>query len=360
MTRRVPVAWIRQGSWAVLLLSLGVVLGSYVRAPAPPTPAIPTLPPALAKRVAPPATPPEPLLPPPPGEGMFFDASGFAGTYAVLRGAETVGVPPGLPPMVRTPSLAAAPEAVVEEGAPGLAAGREASRASTPRGFRPSPGQGIPRGIALRHPLLAVSRGGGRVVFYDLATGGGPNPAGLEGDWSVIGRCERSARVEFSVRPSHTGALRAIGRSADEGAWAAEPVVARQACGAATGRFTRPHAPSDLERAALGPAGDAAGLHGADLQQLIELRSSTLLVFHAAESRSVVMVGRTGQRTPSWTVLTSRPDGDLWLIGVYRSGAGAVAWFAVGDRTTPNALLLASTSDLRTWTVADPVPLVER
>ena len=58
-----------------------------------------------------------------------------------------------------------------------------------------------------------------------------------------------------------------------------------------------------------------------------------------------------------WTHTAAADDGDLTLLGVYRTGAGAEAWITIGDARSPRALLVASSPDGRAWTAAGPVPL---
>ena len=306
-------------------------------------------------------------MPPAPGYESFLAGSpapAFGGEYAVLRGAETAGetVPRATPPPAAIPAAPALP--VESERAAAARHGDTAAAASStarsaPERFRPSPAQGIPRGIALGNPLLAMARPGGRVAFHDLGVRGGPTPAGIEGEWAVIGRCDTPLRVEFALPARRAGELRAIGRADESAGWSVEPVVARQACAAAAERYRRPQAATESERAAFAAAAAGAGFAPTDLLQAADAHGSKLLVFRRPGGESAVVAAARGPAgaVVLWTHASAAGDGDLTLLGVYRTGAGAEAWITIGDARSPRALLVVSSPDGRSWTAAGPVPL---
>jgi hypothetical protein len=368
----VPAILLRRGAGAVLLLSAGVVIGTYARRPAPlpqgaarvaAAPASPVRGGALrdtAERTLPAGrSPAEDGLPPAPGFDsalLATPASAFGGGYTVLRGAETVpaGVAHASPP---PPPVAAAPvEVMVPDSA--AAAGAQRTPPAEPEPFRPSPARGIPAGLALRYPLLAVARAGGRVAFHDLGIRGGVMPAGIEGEWAVVGRCETFVRIDFALPTRSSGEFRAIGRASGDAAWSVEPVVARQACAAASAHFTRPHVPTEAERAGAAAAAKSAGMEARDLVQAAALGSASLLVFHRTGLGTAVVAVRAGaEPTSVWTQPGGDADGGPWLIGVYRMGSGATAWLAFGERSAPTSLLIVSSPDLRGWTATEPSSL---
>ena len=377
---------VRQAAGALLLLSVGIVVGTYVpaRGSAAPAETADARPRAADTAAASPAHPapvasapapaaPEASVPPAPGYEPFLAGSpapGFGGEYAVLRGAQTAGdpVPQASPPP--PPTIPSAPTSPVQADttaagpaartAPPAPAARTAPPApAAPEPFRPSPARGIPRGVALRYPLLAIARPGGRVAFHDLGVASGPTPAGIEGEWAVIGRCDRTVRLDFALPSRRAGELRAIGRADAAGGWSVEPVVARQACAPAAERYQRPHPPTEEERVAFGPAGAGAGFVPGDLAQVGEARGSVLLVFRRAGAGSAVVAAARGPGGPVllWSHAAAPGDGDLSLVGVYRTGAGAEVWIIIGHPGAPRALLGASSPDGRTWSSLAPIPL---
>lgn len=372
MKRRSP-DWIGHGAIAVVLLSAGIVIGTTFRSRAPrptgierPDSALPGRRPlvkpesASATEDREPTPVVRPAIPSAPGFEPFETgepAPAFGGEYAVLRGAEGVGAPP----------RPASPDGVAFEAARAEPAGgtpEDGGEVETTLSARsrPSPAQGIPRGIAMRIPLLGISRPGGRVVFHDLGGHDGPAPSGIEGEWAVLGRCERIVRVEFGL-PAHSfGELRAIGRSGGDG-WGVEPVVPRQACEAASERFVRPHAATAAERAAL--AGIAAGEPGAaalDMAEVMRIGPAILVVFRNASGAATVVAATSGGGGYSvrWSKVVEPGDGGLWLLGVYRMGSGAVAWLSSGPRDAPRMMYAVTSTDLGSWTLLHSAPLRER
>jgi hypothetical protein len=371
---------VRRTATATLLLSLGITIGSYARPRGAAPPDQPSGKPAravqpaparrqdstVANQVAPGA------MPSAPGFQPFLVAAprpDFGGAYAVLRGAETSGEhvpqpqpfsPPPLPAVPPAPETAVA-TATSSPAGPDTAGPRSASSAETgPERFRPSPAQGIPRGIALRHPLLALARPGGRVAFHDLGLRGTPTPAGIEGEWAVIGRCERTMRIDFALPSRRAGELRGIGRSMGSGGGNVEAVVPRQACAAATDRFSPARVASESDRARLGGAGEALGFDPADLAQWLEVRGTTLLVFRRPGRGSVLVAAAAGNAPAVlWIYRVEAADGDPSLLGVYRTGAGGEAWLTLGGPSSPDALLVASSPDGRTWETSGPAPFRE-
>jgi hypothetical protein len=364
-----PASLVRQGAGGVLLLSVGVVIGTYARrsTPARHEAAVP----AVAANVVPAVTPRSPgrraesespapsqdeAIPPATGFDSALVATpapAFGGGYTVLRGAETAwaDVPPASPP---PPPVPAAPAVVMAPDS----AGPAAARVEEPEPFRPFPARGIPTGLAMRYPLLALARAGGRVAFHDLGMRGGVMPAGIEGEWAVLGLCETAMRIEFALPSRAAGELRAIGRASAGGAWSMEPVVARQACAAASTRYTRPHTPTESERASAAVAAKGAGMGIEDLVQVAAAGGTSLLVFRRTGLGAAVIANRPGaDPTTVWTQRDFDTDGGPWLIGVYRIGSGATAWLAFGERSAPTTLLIASSPDLRTWSAAGPSSL---
>lgn len=375
--------WIRAGAVATLLLSAGILTGTYLAPSAPAVPLVPAAGPPQAGGPSPApgpsapgsplaATPTQPHVPAAPGFEPF-DAEvprpEFGGQYAVLRGASTVSGDGGPPPSA---ALGEAPPAASSFPAQSLpAAPSEPVTGDPPRSepapgdpgerlprSRPGPAQGMPRGIALQQPLLAIVRTGGRTVFHDLSTGRGPTPAGLEGEWSVIGRCEWSARVDLGMPARQVGDLRGVGRTDPGSAWSGEPVVPRQACAAAGERFTRPRAASDADRDGYAQAGGPLGFTAGDLAQVAEVRGGVVLVFGGTTGSAVVAGVRSARGAEvHWTYTAQPGDGDLTLVGVYRTGTEVQAWVLLGPRGSPGALMIVSSSDLRTWSPRGPFPL---
>lgn len=361
---------VRRAAATTLLVSIGITIGSYVRPGGP----------HAARAEAPGAAPREDMrrgsertadsagMPPASAPEAMPDVSAmrgmarpeFGGTYAVLRGAETAGDAPSAPETAGGVAMSAIPPARATgvdepDHPPSLTAepdapppGADASPSAV--GFRPAPAQGIPRGVALRHPLLALARGGGRVAFHDLGLRGAPTPAGIEGEWAVIGRCDRAVRIDFALPVSRTGELRGIGRTESSPGWSVEPVVARQACSAAGERFTRPRVPTDPERERYWSIGEAFGYGSGDLVQLLEVRGAALLVFRRRDLGAVLVAASPGAApATTWSYRLEAADGDLSLVGVYRMGAGVEAWMALGNPGAPDALLITSSPDGRNW-----------
>lgn len=373
--------WIHASALATVLLSAGVLIGSYLSPEAAPPPSAPAAPQRSGKPPAAPgppaAAPPaaaassaEPHVPAAPGFEPF-DAGvprpEFGGQYAVLRGANTVERPGSVVPDAAVPiaSSAPAPAAAVPPAPPEpvladppRAESAAAEPSAVPARNRPAPAQGIPRGIALRQPLLAIVRTGGRAVFHDLGNGGGPTPAGLEGEWAVIGRCELRARVDLAMPSRQIGDLRGIGRAEGGSQWSGEPVVPRQACEVASERFTRPRAASDADRGAYAAAGASLGYAASDLRQVLDVRGGVLLAFGGVRGSALVAAVGSGPRvTVQWTYGGEPGDGDLSLVGVYRNGTDVQAWVLLGPRGSPGALMILSSSDLRTWSRSGPFEL---
>lgn len=373
--------WIRAGAAATLLLSAGILTGSYLAPSAPAGPLVPAAGPPEAGGPSPApgpapasasaATPSQPHVPAAPGFEPFDAAvprPDFGGQYAVLRGASTVGQDGGPPPSAALGEAAASASSFPAEAVP--AAPPEPVTGDPPRPEpardpveplprnRPGPAQGMPRGIALRQPLLAIVRAGGRTVFHDLGTGGGPTPVALEGEWSVIGRCEWSARVDLGMPARQVGDMRGVGRVDAGSQWSGEPVVPRQACAAAGERFTRPRAASDADRDGYGQAGGPLGFTAGDLEQVAELRGAVLLVFGGTTGAAVVAGVRSARGAEvQWTYTAQPGDGGLTLVGVYRTGTEVQAWVLLGPRGSPGALMILSSSDLRTWSASGPFQL---
>lgn len=380
--------WVQHAALAVLMVSVGVLIGARGTNDAPsPDPAAGVDTVATAAAAGPVAAvapsepaPPQLQIPPAPGFESVLAAGGgvdtaanFAGSYAILRGASTVdrgaerlveSAPPsgtsasepagaGVAPAVAPAATGAAePDRGTQERRDSGPAVPESTR------FRPSPAQGLPRGIALRHPMFAIIRPGGRAVMYDLGMGGGPTPSGLEGEWAVIGDCARRVRVEFATRARRVGEMQGVGRVEGNPGWSGEPVVATQACAAASDLLVRPRSPSPAERGRVELLVRDAGFAGSDLQEIAGSHGFEVLVFRQdGRRRSLIVVAGRNGGAPA---VTKEIDGGVRLVGVYRSGSGATAWFAVGDRQSPEALVVASSGDLRSWHVPGPTPLQVR
>jgi hypothetical protein len=340
------------GAAAVIVLSLGILIGAWGRSPrggppnVAPEPGAPVAPAEVAQVALHPESGPvldPPLVPPAPS---------FAGTYSVLPGARTAG-PPDLPLFPGAPDVPVEiPTAVPRADT----ASPEVVSAPAAEAPRPRPAQAIPRGMALRSPLLALARPGGRVVLHGLTAGGGVLAAAIEGDWAVIGRCAERVRVDFALPAAAAGAMRGIGRAAGEPEWRAEPLVPAHVCAAASQAFQRPRPPADAQRVAFGSAGVGEGFHANDLRELIEVRGGALLLFQD-ESRAVLIAAGRGPSAPSLLWSHTGSDGVPWLLGVYRSGGMMEAWVLFGERGAPRALLVASSTDGRHWTTTGPIPL---
>lgn len=381
---------IGQCSAALILLSGGIIIGTSARPGVEPVPAAQQAhagggrkpvagdsvgaPAAFDTGSSVPQARAAPDVPAAPGYESFLAGTPrpeYGGEYAVLRGAATD--PRSVPHASTPPAPAGAAEpaplvaAAAASVAPGEASARsvdsvaQARPAAAPERFRPAPAQGIPRGLALRTPLLALSRSGGRVVLHELGGPGGPTPAAIEGEWAVVGRCQQVVRVEFALPARRVGELRAIGR-ADAGAGLpAAPVVPRQACAAAADRYARAHRPSADERAAFGSAGPGSGFEPGDLAEVALAGAGALLVFRRTGRGAAVVAATRGAGGPTvlWTRLADAADGDVSLLGVYRIGAGGQAWLIAGNPASPRMLLTASTTDMRTWSPLGSVPLRE-
>ncbi|HEX6037793.1 hypothetical protein [Longimicrobium sp.] len=197
------------------------------------------------------------------------------------------------------------------------------------------------------------------MAFHDLGIHGTPTPASIEGEWAVIGRCERIVRIDFALPSRRIGELRGIGRSAAAGGGNVEAVVARQACAAATERYAPARAASETDRVRMGGAGEALGFDAADLVQWVEVRGAALLVFRRPGRGSALVAAAGSGPGVLWSYRVEPADGDLFLLGVYRMGAGAEAWLTLGAPSSPDALLVASSPDGRTWDTSGPAPFRE-
>lgn len=378
--------WVQHAAAAVLMVSVGVLIGArgsdtpVQRTDSPAR--VDTVASAAADHGGGVATPPEMApgslqIPSAPGfESVLTAGAGgdtapsFAGSYAVLRGATTVDggaevelvstPPPTTPASRRDEAESALAGTVAAAAAPAPDTGTTPSPpgAGAATGFRPAPAQGLPRGVALRHPMLAIIRPGGRAVMYDLGLGGGPTPSGLEGEWAVIGDCARRVRVEFAMRSRRVGEVQGAGRVAGSAGWSGEPVVAAQACAAASEQFVGPRDPSAADREQFEPVARDAGLAGWDLHQVVASRGFDVLVLRQeGRRRSLIVVrGRNGGAP----AVMKEVEGEVSLLGVYRSGSGATAWFAIGARHFPEAVVVATSGDLRSWDVLGPNPLQAR
>lgn len=368
---------LRQVSVAALLLSSGVILGTFApRAPGAVRPNRHPAPPAAAgeARTSPrlaPVSPPDTRAPNGGSPGVVIESisaeepPAFGGAYAVLRGATTNGailpesadagslsIPPefpGIPPRAKDPPAADS-----------VAPYDEPEPHSAPERFRPAAAQGIPRGVAADYPLLAVYEGAGRLLFYDLGARPGVVPASIEGAWAVLGDCGRAMQADFSAATTHAGELRAVGRGTSGTPGMAVVVAARQGCEAATARFTNARAANPSERAdfgSLAPEGFAA----MDLVQVALNRGVLLLVFRSAGgSAAVIATTGLGSARAVWSTRLPPTGGDLGGIGVFRRGGALHAWLVVEKAGRPTALLTVTTPDGTTWSSSGPVTLVNR
>ena len=290
------------------------------------------------------------------------EAPAFGGSYAVLRGARTDASSP-----VDTSAAPADPDPVPAFPAPPgdvpsdtASSEPEATPRSAPAPFRPSPAQGIPRGVAAEYPLLAIFEGAGRLLFYDLGVRPGVIPSSIEGSWAVLGDCERALQADFSAPTAQPGELRAVGRGAPGEPGSAAVVVARQGCEAASRRFSRANSADAADRDAL--AGLAPEDFGpSDLAQVARSHGLVLAVYRSsAGSAAVIGHAGAGGVTTLWTGRIQPGDGDLAAIGVFRRGGSANAWLLVRKDSRAAALLAASSPDGRAWSSAGPSPLVHR
>lgn len=366
---------VRQLSLGALLLSAGVILGTAVprargaevtpaavggasQAARAPTP-----------RSSPPAVEPDTTAASAAWEtGVAFqpelegEPPPFGGSYAVLRGASTdsSSLPdaPAAPPAADAdptfpgPPADVPPDSGSSESEPGPPA--------APARFRPSPAQGMPRGIAAEYPLLAVFEGAGRLLYYDLGVRPGVIPASIEGTWAAVGDCESELQADYSATTAQAGDLRAVGRGAPRDAGAAVVVTARQGCEAASRRFARAHSASPAERGELAGL-TPAGFGSSDLVQVARSQGLVLAVYRSGAG-SAAVIGSTapGSAATLWTGRIEPADGDLAGIGVFRRGGAAYAWFLIRKDSRPAALLAASSPDGRTWSSAGPAALVHR
>lgn len=388
MTRREAAEWVRTGAIATVLLSGGVLIGSYGPPPQPaagtpqsrPTPAQ-----ASQPKDGPPAPAPGPAVeavaPRMPAAPGFepFEAGGssspqsFGGQYAVLRGATTVAAPvdtqpgAGSSPVAARDLAASATSITAPAPAPAAPAAARAApvdsvnqplNAPEPAVRRPTPAQGIPRGIALGTPLLAIVRSGGRALFHGLAVEAGPTPAGLEGEWAVIGECDRIVRVDLSMPGGRVGALRAIGRAQSTGAASGEPVVPRQACSLAGDRYVRPAPATAQDRGAYNGAGREMGFGLDELHTVARVRGGAILTFRGSAGSAVAFTAAEGGRVRVLSSYAAGPgDGEVSLIGVYRVSGAYLAWLARGPREAPTGLVVMESSDLRAWAERGPFEL---
>lgn len=371
---------VRQVSLAALLLSTGVILGTVVPrargAVAPVHPASrPQSPqPSTATGAARGSTavpiPAELSISAPPDA----DAPTFGGSYAVLSGASTEGagplgptdgaVPRGAaqpPPTVNSAVFPGIPPRAAEDSStitPADTGGAQPSRA--PAGFRPSPAQGIPRGIAADYPLLAVIEGGGRLLFYDLGVRPGAVPTSIEGVWAMLGDCGRTLQADFSASTEQAGELRAIGRGAGGSPGSTGVVTARQGCEAAASRYTRSGTPSEAVRAEMASFAPD-GFDATNLVQVAQTRGVALLVFRSAAGSAAVIATRDlGGFRGAWSKRMSPADGDLSGIGVFRRGGTTHVWLTVQRSGRPYALLTVTSPDGNAWSAAGPVTLANR
>jgi hypothetical protein len=381
------------GAAAIIVLSAGVWLGTWASTPSSGEaqrragkPATDIAPSAKAASPAPDSVRPPiaanaaggmPVQEVPPAPGYESLVAGprpdFGGEYRVLRNAELSGdAPASEVPAQRLPS---APSVLVtamgtpDSVAPGDSASRrleEEPRRASPipnedRRFRPAPAQGIPRGIALRTPLLALVGAGGRVAFHDLGMRSGVEPAGLEGEWAEIGRCGTGMRLEFAMPSRASGDLRAVGRGTP-GPRLAVPVVPRQACGVAGERFARPREPGSGEVVRYGLAASAEGFAAEDLREVLPVRGGLLLVFrNGARGSSSLLLGSAPGSGTLWAARTEPGEGELMVIGVYRGEpATEHVWIVAAANGVVQRLYTLSIDPSGGWKGAGPIPLQPR
>jgi len=368
---------LRQVSIAALLLSSGVILGTVApRARGAEAPAQVQTPPGARARPAAPLRAAAADLDmlsavAPPDAGSFRpapdgDPPAFGGTYAVLRGARTdasVDTDSMVEPEVEhAPSFPTVPRGVAETAVPPDTASRahEPPPSAAPASFRPSPAQGIPRGVAADYPLLAVFEGAGRLLYYDLGVRPGVVPAAIEGAWAPLGDCGRALQADFSAPTVQAGELRAVGRGAPGEPGSAVVVAARQGCEVASRRFTGARPAGEGDRAELGglaPEGFAA----ADLVQVARSPGLVLAVFRSGVgSAAVIATTSPGGPASVWTGRILPTDGDMTAIGVFRRGGAAHAWLLVRKGARPTAILSATSPDGRAWSSAGPATLANR
>jgi hypothetical protein len=368
---------LRQVSVAALLLSSGVILGTFApRAPGAVRPNMHPAPAAPAGEVRTPARP-APVAPPdtaaPYGESPASviesisadEPPAFGGAYAVLRGATTNGAILAESPDSGSPSIAPEfpgipPRAADLPAADSATPPDEPEPRSAPERFRPAAAQGIPRGVAADYPLLAVYEGAGRLLFYDLGAHPGVVPASIEGAWAVLGDCGRAVQADFSAATTHAGELRAVGRGTSGSPGMAVVVAARQGCEAATARFTNARAVNPSERADFGSLAPD-GFGAMDLVQVARNRGVLLLVFRSAGgSAAVIATTGLGSARAVWSTRVPPSGGDLGGIGVFRRGGALHAWLVVEKAGRPTALLAVTAPDGTTWSSSGPVTLVNR
>lgn len=361
-----PALPAHRATGSLAALAAGLVLGAtlayasaaWPRRPVPDAQAAGAAPrPAFATPASPPADvalpAPEPEAPPLPvtdtlgGPYVALSDAGLAPSGAIVW-----GIPPA--PAAAVDVAAGADPAAAP--APDTAAPVPAD----PQRFRPAPAQGIPPGLAVRLPLLAVLRPGGRVAFHELGRTPGPVPAGLEGEWSVPGACARTVRVELALPSRGAGHLRAVGRVVSGEGGTVAPVVPRQACAAASRGYAPARSPTAAERTAMASAGAEMGFGAGDLREMAGVAGAIVLVFRGDDGAAGVAVRARGATGPVWTHRAAPADGPVRLLGVYRAGAATEAWLVIGASDRPASLLVVSSADGRRWTSDGPVPLGDR
>ncbi len=367
---------VRQVSLAALLLSAGVILGTAVprargaEAPVAGAGQAKVRPEGTGASTPRPASVAEPdtaAASAPSDTGVDFqaepegEAPSFGGSYAVLRGASTdadstVDTSAASPPTADAP-FPGPPDHVPADTASGQSA---PGPRTAPPPFRPSPAQGIPRGVAAEYPLLAVFEGAGRLLFYDLGVTPGVIPSSIEGSWAALGNCGRQLQADFSAPTEQPGELRAVGRGSRGDPGSAVVVVARQGCETASDRFAPAHSAGERDRGELASL-TPEGFGPSDLVQVARSQRLVLAVYRSGAGSAAVIAGTgVGGVETLWTGRILPVDGDLEAIGVFRRGGFAYAWLLVRKESRPAALLAAASPDGRAWSSTGPAALVHR
>jgi hypothetical protein len=243
-----PPLWV----WALpAAVGLGLLLGLRLRlgtAEVPPPPATPpasevpaTVPASVDSLpgVVPATTVPD-TVPSPIADSAAWEAVG--GAYQPL-----------VPDPFGSPTLPVPPSDVDSAPLPAEVTEPAADQAPPVRNPAPGPAQELGQAAALRRPLIAVLRGGGRLSFYS-AWEADATRASLVGDWGAVGACQPAVRVAYEQVVPGLGVVRGSGSASEPPPWTVAVVVPRQHCSAATARWKASRAPGADEAALLAQA----------------------------------------------------------------------------------------------------------
>jgi hypothetical protein len=222
-----------------------------------------------------------------------------------------------LAPDPRAATLPAAPEAEYDLADAG-SQDQDATAVydATPAG-RPAPGpaQELGREAALRRPLIAVGREGGRLSFYSAWEAEGTR-ASLVGEWGAVNACRPTVRVAYEQVVAGLGAVRGSGSAGEPPAWTIALVVPRQHCAAASARW----------RGSRSPAADEAAMVSAALggDRPTALVREGDRIWATSEHRAVVGRAVGGRLLVEWS--EHAPEGaTARLLGVWEGDGLFVA-----------------------------------